>query len=223
MRAVNLLPRDEQKARSEGRRAPLLVLAGGLGAVTVAAVMLGVSASSGTSDKRAELERVQAAIARLPKPAQPEVSTGALTQERTDRIVALSAALSNRIAFDRLLRQIALVLPEDAWLTGLSATTPETPAPTPSSPGAPSPQPAAAADGVTIQGATYSHSSVARVLSRLAVLPSLQNVRLSASTIGEEPSTDAQSAEGTAKQNKKKGQTLVIFTATASVRSGASS
>jgi Tfp pilus assembly protein PilN len=179
-----------------------------------------MSASSGTSDKRAELERVQAAIARLPKPAQPEVSTGALTQERTDRVVALSAALSNRIAFDRLLRQIALVLPEDAWLTGLSATTPETPAPTPSSPGAP---PAAASDGVTIQGATYSHSSVARVLSRLAVLPSLQNVRLSASTIVEEPSTDAQSAEGTAKKNKKKGRTLVIFTATASVRTGASS
>ena len=38
--------------------------------------------------------------------------------------------------------------------------------------------------GVTIQGATYSHLSVARVLARLATIPSLDDVRLTATAHG---------------------------------------
>jgi Tfp pilus assembly protein PilN len=224
MRAVNLLPRDEQQARFEGKRTPLFVLAGGAAAVTAAAAMLGLSAGSSAGDKRAELMSIEAAIARLPKPAKPAVSSSALTQERTDRVVALSAALSARISFDRLLRQIALVLPEDAWLTGLMAASPASLAQSPSTPGSPSPQPSPAADSVSIQGATYSHTSVARVLSRLAVLPALENVRLTASALVEEQAAVPQAPGGTAEpaKSKKKGRTLVTFTVTASLRSGGS-
>ena len=41
--------------------------------------------------------------------------------------------------------------------------------------------PATSVPNVTIQGATYSHQSVARVLARLAALPTLSDVRLTAS------------------------------------------
>jgi Tfp pilus assembly protein PilN len=183
--------------------------------------MLGLSASSGLGDKRAQLQSLEAAIARIPRPSQPAVSTGALTQERTDRIAALSVALSARIPFDRLLRQIAVVLPEDAWLTGVTAASPEILAPSPATPGSP-PQPQSSAEGVTIQGATYSHASVARVLSRLAILPSLENVRLAASALVEEQPAESKSpGEATSAPKKKSGKKrmLVTFTITASVRS----
>ena len=58
MRAVNLLPRDEQKAKVEGGRAPLLVLAGGIAAVTAAAVMLGLSASGIADEQKSQLSLV---------------------------------------------------------------------------------------------------------------------------------------------------------------------
>jgi Tfp pilus assembly protein PilN len=226
MRAVNLLPRDEQRTRLQGSRTSLLVLAGGLTVVTVAAAMLGLSASSTADEKRSELQAIEAAIARLPKPAKPAVSSGTLTQERTDRIAALSAALSTRISFDRLFRQIAVVLPEDAWLTGLTAASPASLAPTPASPGAPSAPQVSAAESVTIQGATYSHASVARVLARLTILPALEDVRLTASAVVEQQPSDSTSpgkAEPARKKKAGKAKTLVTFTITASVRNGSAS
>ena len=124
MRAVNLLPRDVERARSEGGRAPLLVAAGGIAAVTAVMVVLFVSASGSIDDQRAQLDSVEAAIARVGDTGQPAVAPGAIAQERTDRVAALSAALTTRVPLDRLLRELAFVLPEDAWLTGLSAAAP---------------------------------------------------------------------------------------------------
>ena len=119
MRAVNLLPRDDERKGSEGGRAPILVAGGGIVAVTAAAAVLFMSASGSVSDQRAQLESVEAAIARVPAPSQPAVAPGTFAQERTDRVTALTAALSTRVPVDRLLRELAYVLPEDAWLTGI--------------------------------------------------------------------------------------------------------
>jgi hypothetical protein len=76
---------------------------------------------------------------------------------------------------------------------------------------------------VTIQGATYSQQSVARVLARLDALPVLSDVRLSAST-RVEPQAD-QSGSGDAKTVKKtaKSKPVVTFTITAMIRAGGAS
>ncbi len=180
MRAVNLLPRDLASQQTEGGRTPILLAAGGVAAITAAAVVLFMSASGSVSDQRAQLESVEAAIARLPVPGRPAVAPGAIAQERTDRVAALSAALATRTPVDRLLRELAFVLPEDAWLTGLTASAPIIAVPTGAPAGGAAPA-TTSLPGVTIQGATYSHQSVARVLARLAALPTLTDVRLTAS------------------------------------------
>src|SRR5918996_2858731 len=197
MRAVNLLPVDEQRGtRLEGLRTPLLMAAGGVAAVTTGAVFLAMSAAGTADERRAELAAVEATIARLPEAPDPAVSQGILLAERSDRIRALAAALETRISFDRVLREISLVLPEDAWLTGLTATAPVNIAPA----GTEVPLPPVATtgpEGITIQGATYSHDSVARVLSRLSVVPSLENVRLTTSArVVPQPPSEASGANG---------------------------
>ena len=121
MRAVNLLPRDLESNRDFGGRTPLLVAAGGIAAVTAAAVVLFMSASGSVSDQTSQLESLEAAIASVPSPNQPAVAPAGITQERADRVAAFSAALTYRVPLDRLLRELAYVLPEDAWLTGLTA------------------------------------------------------------------------------------------------------
>jgi len=85
-------------------------------------------------------------------------------------IGALSAALSGRLAWDRVLREVSLVLPDDVWLTSLSATAPSTASGTSSA-------------GFSINGRTYSHDGVARLLARLSVVPHLSNIQLQHSTI----------------------------------------
>lgn len=218
MRAVNLLPSDARRAGSgHGRRLPLIVAAGGVLVVTAASVLLAFSASGAADERRAELALTEAAIAAVPAPAQPGVASGLIVQERADRVAALSAALSSRVAVDRVLRELSYVLPADAWLTGLIANAPS-PADSGATPGATPATASSGAPGVTIQGATFSHESVARVLARLSVLPTLQNVRLTASA-RIQPSAE----QGTDTKKRKKQRTVVTFTIAADLRSGGQS
>ena len=93
-------------------------------------------------------------------------------------MTALSAALASRVSWDRVFREFSLVLPDDVWLTELSAKSPISPATNASSStgtGTPS--------EFTITGRTYSHDGVARLLSRLQVVPDLTNVQLVSSTL----------------------------------------
>jgi len=212
MRAVNLLPVDLETRRFEAGRLPILVAGGGIAAVTAAAAVLFIGASGSVSDQRAQLESVEAALARIPAQGQKSaVAPGTIAQERSDRVTALAAALTTRVPVDRLLGELAYVLPENAWLTGLTASAPT--AATAAAPGAAAPG-VAATPVITIQGATYSHQSVARVLARLAALPTLTNVRLSASARVEPVAPEGDSKSKTVRKQK----TFVTFTITAGFR-----
>jgi len=208
MRSVNLLPRDVQQARSDGGRTPLLIVGGGLAAVTAASVVMFFSASGAVADQRTQLDSVEQAIARIPRKESPAVAPGTIAQERNERTAAFSAALATRVPVDRLLRELAYVLPEDAWLIALSATVPASTAGVAATPSS------TTVRGVSIIGATYSHSSVARVLSRLAAVPSLDDVRLtgSARVVTEVP-TDTKSRKPVTKK-------VVTFTISANLRLG---
>jgi Tfp pilus assembly protein PilN len=216
MRAVNLLPRDLARDGSGGLRVPVLVAAGGLAAATAAAAVLFLSASGSVSDQRSQLESLEAQIASIPRAGSQTVLPGTVTQERTDRVAALSAAVSSRAPVDRLLRELAYVLPEDAWLTGLTAAVPSTAGPAPA-PGSPAPS-ATGSPSVTIQGATYSHRSVARVVARFAALPTLTDVRLSASArVQPAVPSGPEAAKAT---RRKKQRPVVTFTVTANLPPG---
>ena len=110
-----------------------------------------ISAGGSVRTKQDELDALQAQIAAIP--AVPVIDTSEEDASRPykgARIGALSAALSGRVAWDRVLRQVSLVLPEDVWLSNLSAAAPDTT------------QAAATGSGFTLTGATYSQNGVAR-------------------------------------------------------------
>jgi hypothetical protein len=213
VRAVNLLPRDQATSRRSlpsGRVlaavvAPvlLLVLVGG------AVVMQRQSVAS----KRERLSALEQELATLPAPVPVDPANVALAQEKGSRITALADVLDERVAFDRILRELSLVLPEDVWLTSLVARSPfsvpldgsqppaAAPAPPPADaasapatgtpPAAPAPsapaEPAVPVStdtaGFVLTGYTYSQEGVARLLARLAVIPHLNNVQLEKSAL----------------------------------------
>jgi len=171
MRAVNLLPRDES---ADGRRGPPLpILAACVGAVLVSAVLalMYLSAGSSVSEQRQALDQAQAELAALPTPPAPSPVDSQLPQVRQTRVTALAGALAQRIAWDRLLREVSQVVPSDVWLLTLNGQSP-TIAPPAAAAGSTLPQ------GFTVSGCTYSQESVARFLARLDVVPDLQNMTL---------------------------------------------
>lgn len=217
MRAVNLLPRDAERSRSGGGRLPVVVGAGGAAAVTALCAFLVFSTSGVIDERRAELALTESAIAAVPSADDSGVATGFVVQERADRVAALSAALSSRIPVDRALHELSYVLPEGVWLTGLIANAPSAADPG-AAPGGGAPQSPSSPGGVTIQGATFSHRSVARLLARLAVVPSLENVRLTASALIQPQKTEG--SDGQTKAAQPRQRALVTFTVEADLRSG---
>jgi Tfp pilus assembly protein PilN len=180
MRAVNLLPRDEGRARRQPGAVSLTAV---LGAVLLTAVLCGwfLMASSGVSERQAELDGLRAELAAIPPPPPPSESHSNLVAEKDARVTVLGKALSTRIAWDRVLREVSLVIPDDVWLEAMNTNGPDPAAAAPA-PG----QTEAPVGGFNITGYTYSHDGVARLLARLSVIPHLQNVKLGSSVLDKE-------------------------------------
>ncbi len=182
MRAVNLLPREPRLGRKRLSVAGQLALLAPfvVGGLLTAGYLL---TSSKVNDRKSTLQALQAELASLPAPPpQPQVNPE-LAAQRDQRIAALSSALQTRLAWDRILRQISAVLPGDVWLTTLSGKgVPQQPATGTTTTTTPAPAPAPTAGPLTLAGYTYSQEAVARLLTRLAVVPALQDVVLVSST-----------------------------------------
>jgi Tfp pilus assembly protein PilN len=184
VRAVNLLPRDDQGTGS--KVPPLPVLVACIGTVLVAALtaVMFLSASSNVAAKRHALEQIQAQYNAMPAPPTPSAAVSQLPQQRQTRVTALATALGQRVAWDRLLREVSQIVPSDVWLVTLNALSP---ALAPASAAATSAQ-----QGFTVTGCTYSQDSVARFLARLQVVPDLTGM-----TLGKSESSNASTTGAT--------------------------
>src|SRR6476619_6159001 len=177
MRAVNLLPRDTGQRTIKKESLPVLVgaCAGVLVAAALGAMfMMGSGKVAAQQRKVDDLNRTYQALP--PPPAGPSAAQQQLAGEQSARVGALDAALKSRVAWDRVFREFSLVLPEDVWLTTLTAKSPISPLTNAATSGA-------APSQFLVTGRTYSHDGVARLISRLQVVPDLINVQLLSSTL----------------------------------------
>jgi Tfp pilus assembly protein PilN len=181
MRAVNLLPKDEaRRAPSKLQTVTVGVGTGGAVVVTALLAMMFLGASAKVKDEKATLKDIQGQLALVPPlPAAPTANETALRTQQTQRVAAVTAAMQRRVSWDRIMREVAQVLPEDVWLQSLTAKSPVSPSATSVVP----PAPGAAPTSFSMIGYTYSHAAVARLLSRLQVVPDLTNVQLQRSNL----------------------------------------
>lgn len=178
MRPVNLLPTDYRRDRFEAFKTPstpALVFA--LAAVVMVATLVGgfLVENAKVSDKQRTLAGLEADLNATTPPQRQSGRQQQLLQEKDQRVVALNTALTGRVAWDRVLRNLSSVLPGDVWLSNLKASTPGT------TPGASSSSSTPAVTGqenFLVNGYAYSQDGVARLLARLEVVPDLSNVQL---------------------------------------------
>jgi Tfp pilus assembly protein PilN len=182
MRAVNLLPREQVVQKREARNPVALVATIG-GAVVLLALVAGFLLANRSVDRQKQaLASARAELAVTPAKklsAQTQSFRSSVLSQREERSLALASALGERVAWDRILRRMALVMPDDVWLTSLVGTVPLDSSTSTTATAATTPSvlpPTATA--LTLQGYTYSQASVARLLERLQVLPDLKNVQL---------------------------------------------
>jgi hypothetical protein len=209
MRAVNLLPKDLQARKSIRQEDPAVVVGSALGVVVMIALGAAFYAAHGKAavqqrrltEARLELAQLSLKHHPQPKPTKPAapitpiVPPPSITGDEATWLSSVKTNLSQRIAWDRVLREVSLVTPDDVTLTSLTMTAPIVNAVVP---GVVAAAPTGPSQGFVISGTAFSYDSVARLLSRLALVPDLSDVTLTSTGSGAAPSTGATSSPSSA-------------------------
>ena len=191
MRPVNLIPPEERR----GDRAPLraggisYAIVGVLGAALIGVVLL-VMTGNTITEKEGELASLEARQAAAEQRAQELAPYGEFATLSESRKATVTSLAESRFDWNRVLRELALVIPDDVWLESMTgsaggdsadgAATGGTEAPTDSSITGPSLQITGCADGQV---------AVARFLAALRDIDGVTRVGMQQSELGEE-STD---------------------------------
>jgi Tfp pilus assembly protein PilN len=167
MRPVNLIPPEERRGEKAPTRTGALpyVLVAVL-AVAVIAVTLVAMTNNQISDRKTEKASLEAQLAQAQAEArrfQAFADFASLQQAREQTVASLA---QSRFDWERVLRELALVLPSDVWLTNLSASVAGEGSSTTSSSTSTS-SGSVDAPSLEIQGCGAGHESVARFLVAL--------------------------------------------------------
>jgi Tfp pilus assembly protein PilN len=122
MRAVNLIPADERGARPAARAGALSYLMVGVLVAALAGVTSLVLTNKQVSDREAEvgqLEQQRTAAQARADSLRAFAEFRSMQEARTATVTSLA---QSRFDWERVLRELSMVLPEDVWLVEVSGT-----------------------------------------------------------------------------------------------------
>lgn len=179
MKAVNLIPTDQRRARPTGSRSGgAYVVVGVLGLLLVMATLYVVTANQ-ANDRRTKAAEARQEADALEAQARQLGSFTDFASIKEQRLASVISTSQTRFDWERLMREIARVMPKDSWLqsteasvvdeassasSSISATT--------SAPGGPT---------VTLVGCTPKQPDVARMMVRLRQMHRVSEVTLNES------------------------------------------
>lgn len=123
MRPVNLIPPEDRRGEQAPLRTgplPYVLLAG------LVALLLGVTAvvvtNNQIAESKSEVARLEGEDAAASAKAQRLASYTQFRSMSEQRVETVSSLADSRFDWERVMRELALVLPHDVWLVGLTAT-----------------------------------------------------------------------------------------------------
>lgn len=123
MRPVNLIPPEDRRGDSAPLRSGALpyVLLGGLVALLLGVTVL-VLTNNQVAESKNEVVRLQSEDAAASAKAQRLAHFTAFHTMSEQRVETVSSLADSRFDWERVMRELSLVLPDDVWLVGLTAT-----------------------------------------------------------------------------------------------------
>ncbi|HYH60865.1 MAG TPA: PilN domain-containing protein [Solirubrobacterales bacterium] len=172
MRPVNLIPPEDRRGdRAPLRSGPLSYVIVGALAVVLLAVTLLVTTKNGIADKESQVEQLNADLDAATAEAGNLAPFTEFAALRTDREATIASLAQSRFDWERVMRELAVVIPEDVTLTNLngsavvnaegSASTAEIGAP-----------------NLTISGCASDHTAVATFVAALEDIDGVTRVGL---------------------------------------------
>ncbi len=123
MRPVNLIPPEDRRGGSAPlRTGPLpYVVLGGL-VLALLAVVAVVLADNQVAEREGEVAKLEREDARAAAKAQRLAAYTEFRVMSEQRVATVSDLADSRFDWERVMRELALVLPSDVWLVGLTGT-----------------------------------------------------------------------------------------------------
>ena len=124
MRPVNLIPPEDRRGDHAPLRAGSLsyVIVGGIAAVLVAVVALVLTQNSIT-DRENEIAQLEVARDAATQRAQALAPYAEFASLQEQRELTISSLAQSRFDWERVLRELAIIIPTDITLNSLEATT----------------------------------------------------------------------------------------------------
>ena len=185
MRAVNLLPEKHRpREATGGKSGSSYVLLGVLGALVVA-VLVYVLTLNSINGAKTDIAEAKAETTRATAEAEALGAYGDFANVKKQRETAVRTLAQSRVDWERLVRELAHVLPDGVWIQSADAA--ESAAALDG--GSAADEAAAAGSGpvLTLAGCAVDQQSVADTLVRLRTLQGAEDVKLDHSAQGDDP------------------------------------
>jgi Tfp pilus assembly protein PilN len=123
MRPVNLIPREDRRGESAPlRTGPLAYVVVGALVLVLAGVTALVLTGNQVADRKAEVERLERADAAAAARAERLAAYTQFQAVRAQRVATVTSLADSRFDWERVMRELALVLPTNVWLVSLNAS-----------------------------------------------------------------------------------------------------
>ena len=190
MRPIDLTPSEmRQGARAPMRTGPIpYILVGALVAVLVGVALLVTTGNQVTEreTKVAQLKRESAGAQRQARRLTPYVQFQTLHEQR---LATISSLADSRFDWERVIRELSLVLPEDVWLTELNASA----SGAEESGGSSGLRGSIAGPAMELEGCTVGQESVARFVNALKDIDAVTRVAVASSELPSKAEGEASS------------------------------
>lgn len=123
MRPIDLTPSDERAgARKPARGGPLAYIVVGALVLALTGVILLVLANNQVSDRKAELTQLESQTATAEAEAAKLAAFAQFHSVSEQRVTTVTNLADSRFDWERVMHELALILPKDVWLTNLTGT-----------------------------------------------------------------------------------------------------
>lgn len=209
MRPVNLIPTEERSGeRKPMRSGPLAyIVVGALFAVLLGVTLLVVTDNQ-ISDRKAEIASLESQTATVRARAQALSAYTQFQSVSEQRTATITSLADSRFDWERVMRELALVLPDDVWITNLSATS----SPNTSSEGGASVslRSGIAGPALELTGCASGQEAVAGFVQALKDIDGVTRVGMQASSLGDSSGGESSSTASAGCETKDSAQFQMV-------------